>query len=212
MSIISCLLRYCFDNDEEDEQVETETILLSSTDSSPPPDEMNRASASTTVEALAEQQNHGGRSWLSRLSGNRSAYRGVGSDGCSRQMRRSRKIKGGRGMSCALVEQPMTASPLTGASSFNDSNEIPSIPLGGIVLPGSELQKKMAEVMSKTLEYQDDECVICMEGFDASNPRMPTLCGCGENKTFFHLPCLYQWIEQNENCPSCRERLTWEEF
>mmetsp|Transcript_11082 Transcript_11082/g.24702 ORF Transcript_11082/g.24702 Transcript_11082/m.24702 type:complete len:397 (+) Transcript_11082:53-1243(+) len=79
------------------------------------------------------------------------------------------------------------------------------------------------------VEEEEEECVICMEGFDETNPRMPTLCGCGENKTLFHLPCLYQWVEgqqqssstalshgteppQRRTCPTCRETLTWEEF
>jgi Ring finger domain len=103
-------------------------------------------------------------------------------------------------------------SPLRQASSFDSSRDIPVISKDEVVLPGSELQKEMAMWQSKTLERHDDECVICMEGFDPSNPRMPTMCGCGENKTFFHLPCLYQWIEQCEECPSCRQRLVWEEF
>jgi hypothetical protein len=98
------------------------------------------------------------------------------------------------------------------ASSFDSSRDIPCINPEEIVLPGSLLQKEMAMKMSESLEAQNDECVICMEGFDPTNPRMPTLCGCGENKTYFHLPCLYQWIEQSRDCPSCRKRLRWEEF
>lgn len=92
---------------------------------------------------------------------------------------------------------------------------IPCIRADEIVLPGSLLQQEMALKMVSAKYSSDsdvDECVICMEGFDASNPRMPTLCGCGENKTFFHLPCLYQWLEQSRDCPSCRNPLTWEEF
>lgn len=109
-------------------------------------------------------------------------------------------------------------SPLRDALTFgfDNSQEVPAIPLEQIVMPGSDLQQQMAKAMSQKLfeEEQDfeDECVICMEGFDPTNPRMPTLCGCGENKTYFHLPCLYQWIEQSRNCPSCRKRLRWEEF
>jgi hypothetical protein len=110
-------------------------------------------------------------------------------------------------MSC-----PPPPSPLRQASSFDSSRDIPVISNDEVVLPGSELQKEMAEWQSKTLERHDDECVICMEGFDPTNPRMPTKCGCGENKTYFHLPCLYQWIEQSRECPSCRQRLKWEEF
>ena len=101
---------------------------------------------------------------------------------------------------------------LTQASSFDSSKEVPTIQTEQIVMPGSELQLQMAKAMAGKLEEHDDECVICMEGFDPTNPRMPTLCGCGENKTYFHLPCLYQWIEQSRNCPSCRKRLRWEEF
>jgi len=103
-------------------------------------------------------------------------------------------------------------SPLRTALSFDSRRGIPTINNEEVVLPGSDLQKEMAVAMSSTLETQEDECVICMEIFDATNPRMPTLCGCGQNKTFFHLPCLYQWIEQSRSCPSCRQRLRWEEF
>ena len=112
-----------------------------------------------------------------------------------------------------LLESPK--SPLRIASTFHckdETHEVPTISLDEVVLPGSLLQREMSMNMKQTLQAQEDECVICMEPFDASNPRMPTLCGCGENKTYFHLPCLYQWIDQNENCPSCRERLRWEEF
>jgi hypothetical protein len=104
------------------------------------------------------------------------------------------------------------SSPLRTASSFDSSKEIPTISAEEVVLPGSQLQKEMAKAMSLNLESQDDECVICMEGFDPTNPRMPTNCGCGRNKTYFHLPCLYQWIEQSRECPSCRQKLRWKEL
>ena len=105
-----------------------------------------------------------------------------------------------------------TNSPFRAAVSFDETSQYPAINPEEIVLPGSKLQKLMAAHMAQSMEEMGDECVICMEGFDATNPRMPTLCGCGENRTYFHLPCLYQWIEQNRNCPSCRKRLRWEEF
>ena len=99
------------------------------------------------------------------------------------------------------------------ASTFDGvSHSVPTISQEEIVMPGSKLQAQMALAAAQSLDTMGDECVICMEGFEPTNPRMPTLCGCGENKTYFHLPCLYQWIEQNENCPSCRVPLRWEEF
>lgn len=104
-------------------------------------------------------------------------------------------------------------SPLRQAVSYDSSRGIPCISSDEVVMPGSLLQKEMArQMMSAKLTDDDVECVICMEGFDPTNPRMPTLCGCGENKTYFHLPCLYQWLEQSRECPSCRTKLAWEEF
>eukprot|EP00545_Synedropsis_sp_CCMP1620_P008215 CAMPEP_0119007144 /NCGR_PEP_ID=MMETSP1176-20130426/2800_1 /TAXON_ID=265551 /ORGANISM="Synedropsis recta cf, Strain CCMP1620" /LENGTH=207 /DNA_ID=CAMNT_0006959219 /DNA_START=468 /DNA_END=1091 /DNA_ORIENTATION=- len=106
-------------------------------------------------------------------------------------------------------------SPLRAANSFDASRDILTIRMEEIVLPGSVLQSRMADKMKESMSIfkrSDDECVICMESFSKDNPRMPTLCGCGENKTYFHLPCLYQWMEQSEECPSCRQTIAWEEF
>jgi Ring finger domain len=116
-----------------------------------------------------------------------------------------------------------TSSPLRTANSFHCSKDVMTIRNDEIVLPGSMLQKTMAQKMfdsmpKKVTSYYneamdvEDECVICMDGFTEDNPRMPTHCGCGENKTYFHLPCLYHWMEQSSDCPSCRRTLTWEEF
>lgn len=156
----------------------------------------------------------------------------------------------GRIQDGSSVSSSSRASPLRSASSFDYDKKmrsIPSIQLGEILMPGSDLQKKMSAIMAQDLESSDyDECVICMVSQSTlhtlpcepwfplhvqyvllnirltvplpvkkkkeQNPRMPTLCGCGENKTYFHLPCLYQWIEQSKDCPSCRKRLRWEEF
>lgn len=105
-------------------------------------------------------------------------------------------------------------TPLHPARSFDSSTSIPTIGAHEVVLPGSDLQKDMARLMTmaKFDAHSDIECVICMEGFDPTNPRMPTHCGCGDNATYFHLPCLFQWTEQSSECPSCRQTLTWEEF
>jgi Ring finger domain len=115
------------------------------------------------------------------------------------------------------AKKKIVSSPLRQAVSFHASTsaDLPcTIDADEIVLPGSILQQQMAQQMIRSAHVQTnvEECVICMEPFDASNPRMPTLCNCGVNKTYFHLPCLYQWIEQSMECPSCRTKITWEEF
>eukprot|EP00590_Aulacoseira_subarctica_P006001 CAMPEP_0172415952 /NCGR_PEP_ID=MMETSP1064-20121228/2377_1 /TAXON_ID=202472 /ORGANISM="Aulacoseira subarctica , Strain CCAP 1002/5" /LENGTH=228 /DNA_ID=CAMNT_0013153255 /DNA_START=171 /DNA_END=857 /DNA_ORIENTATION=- len=120
----------------------------------------------------------------------------------------------------SILEDPSYSTPIKEAKTFILSGErgsYPSISFNEIVLPGSEMQRAMAKQMMMDMDLMEesdqDECVICMEGFSPDNPRMPTLCGCGENKTYFHLPCLYQWIDQaSRHCPSCRQKLIWEEF
>jgi hypothetical protein len=108
---------------------------------------------------------------------------------------------------------PVKSLSVRPALSFDSSKKgILSISSEEVVLPGSDLQRQMSMLMAKQLELQGDECVICMETFDPTNPRMPTHCGCGVNKTYFHLPCLFQWIEQCPNCPSCAKKLQWEEL
>ena len=55
------------------------------------------------------------------------------------------------------------------------------------------------------------ECVICMEEFDEANPEIRTLCKCGVNRAHWHLMCLMQWLEKENNCPICREPIYYEE-
>ena len=54
------------------------------------------------------------------------------------------------------------------------------------------------------------ECVVCLEEFDADNPRMPTLCSCGDNRALFHYPCLLTYLEDKRHCPICRTELYYQ--
>jgi len=90
------------------------------------------------------------------------------------------------------------------------------------VEPGSELQAAIAMSL-KPLNSDDEdgavstdvddviECVVCMEEFTKENPSVRTLCGCGENRSLFHLGCLYEWLDRQPNCPTCRQEIFFEE-
>jgi hypothetical protein len=70
---------------------------------------------------------------------------------------------------------------------------------------------KLAGVGKAPLE---PECVICLEGFDAINPHVPTLCSCGLGVANFHRSCLEEWVRRNHGsstCPTCANTLFYEE-
>jgi hypothetical protein len=52
-----------------------------------------------------------------------------------------------------------------------------------------------------------EECIICLEEFTIDNPKVRTLCQCGENRTNFHYPCLLYWLDQKDTCPTCSSHL-----
>ena len=106
------------------------------------------------------------------------------------------------------------------------------------VVPGSELQRAIAMSLGSSVHVADGhksgtetdendplcvksrslssspsprECIICMEEFDSNNPEINTLCKCGVNRAHWHLMCLMQWLEKDNNCPVCREPIFYEE-
>lgn len=74
----------------------------------------------------------------------------------------------------------------------------------------SVLQLSASSSNNNAVVHRSPECVICMEEFSTENPRMPTLCACGENRTMFHYPCLLLWLEKKSTCPSCSSSLFYE--
>lgn len=111
------------------------------------------------------------------------------------------------------IEIETTNNDMAGKFTMATRSDTLSISMSDIVIPGSDIQKALAMSMKHEIPQElDDECVICMEGFTDENPRIPTLCDCGENKACFHLPCLYQWIAKSKNCPVCAAKIVWQEF
>jgi len=86
----------------------------------------------------------------------------------------------------------------------------------GPELPGSNFQKAIAmslQAQGLGATPTEPECVICLDLFDRTNPRIPTLCQCGIWRVNFHHSCLLEWIAQRgeATCPSCDTTLFYEE-
>ncbi|KAL1355790.1 hypothetical protein AAHE18_05G138000 [Arachis hypogaea] len=58
-----------------------------------------------------------------------------------------------------------------------------------------ELRKLVEPII---LEEEEDVCPICLEEYDAENPKLTTKCD-----HYFHLACILEWMERSETCPVC---------
>ncbi|MBA0685918.1 hypothetical protein Goari_013555 [Gossypium aridum] len=49
---------------------------------------------------------------------------------------------------------------------------------------------------------EEDACPICLEEYDAENPKLLTKC-----EHHFHLSCILEWMERSDTCPICDQVL-----
>ncbi|KAK7358595.1 hypothetical protein VNO77_00529 [Canavalia gladiata] len=54
------------------------------------------------------------------------------------------------------------------------------------------------------LVEEEDSCPICLEDYDAENPKLATKCD-----HHFHLACILEWMERSETCPVCDQDLVF---
>ncbi|GLT90868.1 hypothetical protein SLE2022_087840 [Rubroshorea leprosula] len=72
----------------------------------------------------------------------------------------------------------------------------------------SELLKKLEVELSKSAESivsateEEDVCPICLEEYDAENPKITTKC-----EHHFHLACILEWMERSDTCPVCDQEV-----
>ncbi|PIA49278.1 hypothetical protein AQUCO_01300259v1 [Aquilegia coerulea] len=70
------------------------------------------------------------------------------------------------------------------------------------VLPSSkeaDEPSKLSEPLSIT---EEEDCPICLEEYDAENPRIITKCD-----HHFHLSCILEWMERSDTCPVCDQEM-----
>ncbi|XP_010670083.2 probable E3 ubiquitin-protein ligase RHB1A [Beta vulgaris subsp. vulgaris] len=53
---------------------------------------------------------------------------------------------------------------------------------------------------------EEDACPICLEEYDADNPKMVTSC-----EHDFHLSCLLEWMERSDACPVCDKEMIFDQ-
>ncbi|XP_047313262.1 E3 ubiquitin-protein ligase At3g02290-like [Impatiens glandulifera] len=53
---------------------------------------------------------------------------------------------------------------------------------------------------------EEDVCPTCLEEYIIENPKIVTKCS-----HHFHLGCIYEWMERNENCPVCGKMMEFDE-
>ncbi|CAK8579225.1 unnamed protein product [Lathyrus sativus] len=54
------------------------------------------------------------------------------------------------------------------------------------------------------LVEEEDGCPICLEEYDAENPKLSTKC-----EHHYHLACVLEWMERSETCPVCAQALAF---
>ncbi|MED6203593.1 hypothetical protein PIB30_000675 [Stylosanthes scabra] len=62
------------------------------------------------------------------------------------------------------------------------------------------LKESGLKLVQPIILHQEDEdaCPICLEEYDAENPKLTTECD-----HYFHLSCILEWMERSETCPVC---------
>ncbi|GMH22456.1 hypothetical protein Nepgr_024299 [Nepenthes gracilis] len=57
----------------------------------------------------------------------------------------------------------------------------------------------------KLASEEEDVCPICLEEYDAENPKMITNC-----EHDFHLSCILDWMERSDSCPVCDKEMIFD--
>ncbi|XP_024364636.1 E3 ubiquitin-protein ligase At3g02290 isoform X2 [Physcomitrium patens] len=78
----------------------------------------------------------------------------------------------------------------------------------GLKLERTSLSSKAFPRVESALSMLDDEdvCPTCLDGYTVENPRITTECG-----HYFHLSCIYEWMERSNHCPLCDKDMVFDE-
>jgi len=66
------------------------------------------------------------------------------------------------------------------------------------------LKDKAQKFSSAEASRDIEECAVCLDYFEVDGPRQVAQLNCSD-KHIFHVDCLEKWLEDNPQCPLCRE-------
>ncbi|GAB4861710.1 Probable E3 ubiquitin-protein ligase rhb1a [Ancistrocladus abbreviatus] len=69
----------------------------------------------------------------------------------------------------------------------------------------SDVETPKAYEPNKLATEEEDVCPICLEEYDAENPKMITNC-----EHDFHLSCILDWMERSDSCPVCDKEMIFD--
>tara|TARA_B100002051_G_C16677541_1_gene607911 strand:+ start:47 stop:304 length:258 start_codon:yes stop_codon:yes gene_type:complete len=54
------------------------------------------------------------------------------------------------------------------------------------------------------LDFNNKQCIICLESFSDNNEKIILLCGHS-----YHYNCILKWFDKELNCPTCKKKYVW---
>ena len=57
-----------------------------------------------------------------------------------------------------------------------------------------------------SIKDSKEQCVICLEDFNQDSQKLVAELNCSQ-KHVFHVECINSWIEKNDECPMCRQKI-----
>ncbi|KAI4326927.1 hypothetical protein L6164_019442 [Bauhinia variegata] len=63
---------------------------------------------------------------------------------------------------------------------------------------------QLPELAKPIILEEEDGCPICLEEYDAENPKLTAKCD-----HHFHLACILEWMERSETCPACDQDMVF---
>lgn len=105
------------------------------------------------------------------------------------------------------VEEVAGVIPLAAGNQVDEDKIIRSSSSNSNLVPADACKEsKCSKLISLPIIEDEDECPICLECYEDENPKIMIKC-----RHYYHLGCLYEWMERSATCPMCSKVMEFEE-